>query len=172
MNEMVKIIIVNEKDVVIGSKERGKVTSNDIYRVSALWLTDSAGRILLAQRGLKKSHDPGKWGPAVAGTLEEGETYESNIRKETLEELGIEGIKLMPVDKVNSTSKERKHKYFAQWFIGITDKKEEEFKIQKSEVEQVKWFTPKLLRKKVKENPENYLEIVQKWANDEALFLK
>ena len=31
-------------------------------------------------RSFTKSHDPGKWGPAVAGTVEEGETY--NFLKE------------------------------------------------------------------------------------------
>jgi isopentenyldiphosphate isomerase len=73
-----KIIIVNEKDKEIGLKERGTLKTEDIYRVTALWITNSKDEILLAKRALTKSNDPGKWGPAVAGTVDEGETYEEN----------------------------------------------------------------------------------------------
>jgi len=36
-----KIINVNEKDEIIGYKERGALESLDIYRVSALWIENS-----------------------------------------------------------------------------------------------------------------------------------
>ncbi len=45
-----QIPIVNEEDQLIGYKDRAAVQSNDIYRVSAVWITDSKGDILLAQR--------------------------------------------------------------------------------------------------------------------------
>lgn len=66
-----KIIIVNENDEIIGHKARGTLEQLDIYRVSALWIKNSQGDILLAQRKFTKKHDPGKWGPAVAGTNDE-----------------------------------------------------------------------------------------------------
>ena len=90
-----KIIIVDEDDNIIGSKERNSIVSGDIYRVSALLIENSKGEILLAQRALTKKHDPGKWGPPVAGTVEEGETYESNIVKEAEEELGLKNIQII-----------------------------------------------------------------------------
>ncbi len=84
-----QIPIVNEQDEIIGYKDRKDRNLVDITRVSALWITNEDGEILLAQRGLNKTHSPGLWGPAVAGTVEEGETYESNIIKEAEEEIGL-----------------------------------------------------------------------------------
>lgn len=87
-----KIVVVNENDEVVGAKKRGTIATDDIYRVSALWITNSNGDVLLAQRALTKKNDPGKWGPAVAGTVEEGETYLGNITKETEEEIGLKDV--------------------------------------------------------------------------------
>jgi isopentenyldiphosphate isomerase len=115
-----RIIIVNDQDQIIGYKERGTIAQEDIYRVSALWVTNSHGDILLAQRAFTKSHDPGKWGPAVAGTLDEGETYERNIIKETEEEIGLKNIVPILGPKVRERGK---HNYFDQWYTLITDKK-------------------------------------------------
>ena len=77
MKEKPKIILVNENDEIIGYKERGTLDKEDIYRVSALWIQNSKGEILLAQRSFNKNNNPRKWGPAVAGTNDEGESYES-----------------------------------------------------------------------------------------------
>ena len=61
-----KIVIVNENDEIIGSKERGTLNQSDIYRVSALWIQNSKGEILLAQRSFNKKrvleiHKAKKW---------------------------------------------------------------------------------------------------------------
>src|SRR3989344_8863957 len=88
-----KIVIVDENDKVVCEKDKEMVRGADIYRVSALWITNSRDEILLARRALTKSHHPRKWGPAVAGTVDEGETYEENIIKEAEEELGLKNIK-------------------------------------------------------------------------------
>jgi isopentenyl-diphosphate delta-isomerase len=70
-----KIIIVDDEDNIIGIKEREEVDKKNLrYRCSALWVKNSKGEILLAKRALTKKHSPGKWGPAVAGTLAENET--------------------------------------------------------------------------------------------------
>lgn len=82
--------IVNEKDEVIGAKLREACGPDDITRVSGLFLYTSTREILIAKRSLEKKHDPGKWSLAVAGTVEVGETYLSNILKETKEEIGLE----------------------------------------------------------------------------------
>jgi len=49
-----KIVIVNRKDEIMGYKERGTLNQPDIYRVSVLWIQNSKGEILLAQRALNK----------------------------------------------------------------------------------------------------------------------
>lgn len=150
-----KIPIVDENDDIIEYRERDNRDLNAIYRVSYLWITDTNGKILLARRAFSKSHDPGKWGPAVAGTVEEGETYEENIIKEAEEEIGLKNIKLITGIKKR---KKAKWNYFTQEFlltlpIGFND-----FKIQKDEVAEIKWFSEKELRKELKENPDDFLK--------------
>src|SRR3989338_1951374 len=114
-----KIIIVNDEDEGVGVKDRETLDySKDIYRVSALCIANSHGQSLLAKRAYTKKHNPGKWGPAAAGTVEEGESYESNITKEAREELGIEQASLLKKKKLK---RDGKHHYLTQWFTCILD---------------------------------------------------
>ena len=156
-----KIIIVNENDKIIDFVERD-TKEGGIYRVSALWITNSRGEILLAKRVMTKSHEPGKWGPAVAGTNEEGETYESNILKEAEEELGLCGIKLKKFKKVRVS---HKYHFFCQWFTLKMDKSAEEFKLQKTEVDKVKWWTKEELSEKISEHPEEFTTSMPSYVN-------
>ena len=154
-----KILIVNEQDEVIGAKERGTLIDDvDIYRVAALWIQNSKGDMLLAQRAFTKKNDPGKWGPAVAGTVEEGETYESNILKEAEEEIGLTNAKLEISEKRLRLGK---HKHFTQWFFAIVDKDISEFTKQDEEVEQIKWFSKEELQKELANNPDQFLGAVK-----------
>lgn len=150
-----RIVIVDENDEIITHKKRGTLVKSDIYRVSALWVKNSNGDILLAQRKFTKSHDLGKWGPAVAGTIDEGETYEQNIIKEAEEEIGLKNIKPVLGPKVRMTDE---YNYFDQWYTLTADKPADEFVIQEDEVEQVKWFKRADLEKELHENPEKYLK--------------
>ena len=150
-----RIPIVDENDSVIGFRDRNDRDVNAIYRVSSLWITNSKGEILLARRAWTKSHDPGKWGPAVAGTVEEGETYESNIIKEAEEELGLKNIKAILGEKHR---KKTKWNYFSQQFNLVLDKDISEFKVNKDEVAEIKWFTIEELKKELKDHPDNFLK--------------
>jgi len=134
---MEKIIIVNEKDEIINCKARDTLTDDDIYRVSALWIENDKAQVLLAKRAFNKKKDPGMWGPAVAGTVDKGETYESNIIKEANEELGLQNIKLNkgPKDRIK-----RPHNHFTQLFLLKLNKPLEYFKINKEEVAEIRWF--------------------------------
>jgi len=149
------IIIVDENDKIIGYKERETLNQSDIYRVSALWIQNSKGDILLAQRKLNKKNDPGKWGPAVAGTNDKGDSYKSNIVKEAEEEIGLKNHHFQEFDKIRYSGK---HNYFCQWFKLVIDKKLDEFIIQENEVEQIKWFKKDELLKELKNNPDNFLK--------------
>lgn len=162
-----KFTIVDENDNVIGQKERAEIKQEDIYRVAALWITDSKGDILLAQRALSKNHDPGKWGPAVAGTVEEGETYRANIIKETGEEIGLYDISPTEGPKIRV---EGKYNYFDQWFLLKMDLDVSILTIQKEEVAAIKWFSPQELKDGLKKTPEQFLKgmsrCVEMFVND------
>jgi isopentenyl-diphosphate delta-isomerase len=149
-----KFTIVDENDNIIGQKERADIKQEDIYRVAALWITNSKGDILLAKRALSKKHDPGKWGPAVAGTVEEGETYRANIVKETDEEIGLHNISPVEGPKIRVKGE---YNYFDQWFLLKTDLDISSFTVQKEEVAEIKWFSPKELKEQLKKSPGQFL---------------
>ncbi len=133
-------IIVDKNDNVIGLKKRNEITREDIYRVSVLWITNSKDQVLIAQRELNKSHNPGLWEPTVAGTVDEGESYEENVLKETWEEIGLrltsKDIKTGPKLFLD---KDPKWRFFCQIFLYKSDKTISEFVIQKDEVKDLRW---------------------------------
>jgi len=154
------IIIVDENDEIIGYKNRGTLDKRDVYRVSALWITNLDGQILLARRHHTKSHHPRKWGPAVAGTVDKGETYEENIIKEAEEELGLKNIK----PKIGPKTKtDNEYYHFTQWFTLNVNSDITQLKIQEDEIEEVKWFSPQELKKQLQENPDEFLPTMRKY---------
>lgn len=161
MSKKPKIIIVNEQDEIIGYKDRELIDPKDIYRASGLWIKNSKGEILLAQRALTKSHHPGRWGAAAAGTVEEGEDYYSNIVKEAKEELGIENVSFKELIKLR---RQTQWNYFVQLYLAVIDKDIGEFKIQKEEVEQIKWFKKDDLLKEIESNPDLFLVSTKGYA--------
>jgi isopentenyl-diphosphate delta-isomerase len=154
------IIILDEQDNIIGYKDyEAGLELNDVNRVSTLWITNSKDEVLLARRAYNKSHDPGKWGTAVAGTVEKDETFESNIIKEASEELGLTGIKFEVGSKLYRVT--NKYNYFVQRYFLKIDKPINEFKIQKDEVAEVKWFSKEDLKRELTENPNEFLDSIK-----------
>lgn len=148
-------ILVDENDDIIWHKERKKLEHpKDIYRVSALRLENSKWEILLQQRAFSKKNQPWVRGPAVAWTNEKWETYESNIIKESQEEIWLEltDYKIWPKQFVENKDR----RYFRQWFLAKTDKKISEFRIQKEEVEAIQWISKEKLLNWNKAKPEEF----------------
>jgi isopentenyldiphosphate isomerase len=146
-------IVVDENDNVKEIKERSDVTIKDIYRVSALWLTNTSNQVLLARRAYTKKNDPGMWGPAVAGTIEKGETYESNILKEAEEELKLKNLTLKKGPKIRTI---KPHNHFTQWFFSEI-KNNQKIVINKKEIVEIKWFNKKELLDLINKNPKDFI---------------
>ncbi|MDP2933271.1 MAG: NUDIX domain-containing protein [bacterium] len=151
-----RLIVVNEQDEIIGYKKRDDKNQKDITRVAGLWIFNTKGEVLIAQRTFGKIHDPGKWGPAVAGTVEEGETYISNIIKEAKEELGIT-LKEERLVIGSHEFRETSHKYFRQSYSAKLDLPIEDFKIQKEEVISIRWIAIEDLSTWIKERPQDFI---------------
>lgn len=155
MSEKPPIYLVDGNDAIIGQSLSREVDSEkDIYRVSAVWVFNSLGQVLLAQRKFTKKKDPGLWGPSVAGTVEVGETYEENAVKETEEELGVKDAKLTLLRKVRVTEP---YNYFSQIYKTVVDWDIDQFTLQEDEVEQIAWMTVEGLEQDLRENPQKYL---------------
>lgn len=156
---MVLIPVVDENDEIIGYKQREDLTPLDIYRVTALWLTNSLNQVLLARRAYTKTSSPGKWGPAAAGTVEKGENYKDNITKEMAEEIGL--IDIQPVQTIKELMQgTRGYIFFCQWYCLQLDREIERFKLQASEVAEVRWFPRNELEWLVQENPLEFISSV------------
>ncbi len=158
-----KIIIVDRNDNIICAKFRDEVDYyNDIRCSSGIWVTNYNDEVLIARRALTKRIDPGKWGPAVQGSIGVDESYEENAYKEIKEELGIKNAVLV---KGNKQYVAYPMKYFSQWFLFKTDYKIENFKIPKNEVEEIKWINKNDLIKDIRLNPNNYVPCMDEIFN-------
>lgn len=146
--------IVDENDVVLGAKLDSTVDfTKDIYRTTALWLKNSKGEFLLAKRSPKKKNGGGQWGPSVAGTVENTETYLENIQKEVPEEIGVTGLEFTEGPKMYFHGA---RKYFAQFYFA-TCPDNTIFDLE-DEVESVKWVSKEWLKKDIYDNPESYVD--------------
>lgn len=114
----------------------------------------STGNVLMAQRAWTKRNNPGQWACAVAGTIEEGETYDSNIVKEIEEEIGLTCLSLTtgPKQFVDDGT----HKYFCQWYFASIDKDSAVLTPEEGAVEELRWLVPKELIADVSLNPDKY----------------
>lgn len=152
---IMKIQIVDEHDRPIGVRDRKEVDYKiDIYRVSALWLTNPNGQTLLAKRAAVKDKDPNKWGPAVAGTIDEGETYDTNVYKEAEEEIGLTGELFTKGPKILI---KYPRTYFCQWYFVTLDRDVDSFIMQEDEVAELAWIDTERLKEDLRNNPDRYV---------------
>ena len=158
---MSKIVIVDDNDKIIGHKVSDERTPDDTYRASLLWIKNTKGESLITLRSRSMKIYPGKWAAAVAGTVDEGETYYENIIKETQEELGLSDIK--PIEGPTGRYKVE-YNFFYRWYLLEIDKNIEDFNIDKEEVEEIRWITKDQLIKEIKENPNDFVPTMDEWA--------
>jgi isopentenyl-diphosphate Delta-isomerase len=149
-----KYVIVNDQDEVIGYKTKVEIGSQDIHRASAVWVTNSQGDILLGKRAKNKRWDPDKWGMAVSGTLEEGESYYSNAVKELEEELGLKKVKLKEGPKGRASKSD--NNYFYQIYLLTFDGNINDLEFDREEIQELRWFSKVDLMKKIKNNPDDF----------------
>ena len=154
---------VNDQDEVLGWITPEQRADHHIYRVSALWLTNSQGDILIAQRNPNMNNSGGLWGPAAAGTVEAGESYHDNIVKEAAEEIGLTGIEFTPGPKVFIGKDEPGRTYFCKWFFATCDWPVEQFVLEPEEVSAIRLLSPAKLKSDIKDHPEYYLQGAHRW---------
>lgn len=150
---MHRVILVDKEDNILGYKDREELQDTDLHRIAALWVEDEEGNVLIAQRSAQKKIHPNLWGPAASGTIEEDETYESNIVKEAEEEIGLTGLTLIPITKMLLHNNQRMCQLYKTI---IPHKPTEEFIIQEDEVAGVRWMSKEALAKGIRENSAIY----------------
>ncbi len=155
-----RVPIVNEDDNIIGYGERGQNKAGAIYRIVALWITNSKGEILLQQRSANKKHYANKWS-FTSGSVEGDDSYEVTMEREMKEELGVSiPFSLGPkgiIDWDDGFSA------FVQYFFAKADIDIKDLKLQEEEVAAVRWITKEDLLKELEEHPEHFTSKPEKW---------
>lgn len=127
------------------------------HKVVGIIIYDFNNNILMQQRSLKEISDSGKWDISAAGHVNSGETEIEAIRRELLEEINLNleenQIKFFMSYKKEVSNKVVNKKHLEDIYIAQIDSKTiDSFKVQKEEVEQVKWISINELKKLIEKN--------------------
>ncbi len=141
--------VVDEKDNVIGKATRDEChTKGLVHRAIHVIILNSKGEILLQKRSMKKDLYPGWWIDGVSGHVDSGETYEETVKREMMEEIGV-NVKVEELFKIKKSWRGmgKIDKEFIKVYLGESDGP---FKFHKDEVESLTFFKPKEVIKMAK----------------------
>ena len=132
------VVVVNEKDEVIGVIPRAEAHKNGIpHRIAVVYVKNLKGEILVQVRMT------GRLDHSSAGHVDPGEEYIDTAKRELREELGMENVEINLVghgvseENVSGVDGHRIHVMQIFSCIG------EPGKLQKEEVRDVYWANPK-----------------------------
>ncbi len=151
-----RIILVNEKDEVIGDEEKLKAhLAGLLHRCISIFIFNSKGEMLLQKRAKSKYHSGGLWTNAVCGHQNPGEENDPAAHRCLKEEMGFDcSMKEIFTFTYQADLDHgiREHE-FDHVFLGVFDG---EVKPNPEEAEDFKWVSAEWLREDVKKNPDNY----------------
>jgi isopentenyl-diphosphate Delta-isomerase len=129
-------------------KERRLVHKDgDWHRTSQVWVMNQKREILCNLRSKEKDLFAGYWDLSVGGHVEASKTYEETALRELKEEIGIDAtldeIRFLSDEKVEGIYKEKNltDREHARLFLYISDVKIESLKVQREEIEEIKYFS-------------------------------
>lgn len=102
---------------------------------------DGTGRILMHKRSQKCRDEQGRW-DAGAGAMEFGETFEETIRREVMEEYGVEPLKIEYITTKNVLREHNGQK--THWIKNLHLVQVDPAKVRNGEpekMEEIGWFT-------------------------------
>lgn len=123
------------------SLDRKEFENNNLwYHIAASWIMNEEGKVLLQQRAFTKKKNPGIWS-GTGGFVETGEKNEDAIKREVYEEIGLKvsDNKIKYIETIKAPNPDGR--YYVILYIIFTNYKEDDFVIQKSEVNKVKYYT-------------------------------
>lgn len=150
------------------------------HRTSHVWIVRNVNnkiQILLQKRCDTKDSFPGCYDISSAGHIPAGDDYEVSALRELDEELGLKvkeeqlidcGIYHLDVDTV-FYGEEFHDRQYSKVFLLWIDLEENQFVVQKEEIDSVKWFDFQECKKAVKENNIKHcidlkeLELIEKY---------
>ncbi|CAD7796470.1 Isopentenyl-diphosphate Delta-isomerase [Chryseobacterium aquaeductus] len=152
------VVLVNSKDDVLGLMEKQQAHINGLlHRAFSVFLFNDKGEMLLQKRASAKYHSPNQWTNAVCSHPRNGETYIDGAKRRLKEELGIE------------TALSEKFNFIYKADVGcglweheldyvFTGKYNEDFHLNKNEVEEVRYISMQNLDQEIAQHPEQFTE--------------
>ena len=152
----------------------GKIATRKECHEEGLWhrgvygfIIDKNGNILLQKRSSNKKLWPNRWDVTVGGHVDAGEFGKQTLIRECKEELGINvqdnEIKYL----IGSTSVYKKNniinKHYDECYLIMKDIDISKLKLQKEEVEDVKYFSKEELLERIKNNYDGLTEKTGSW---------
>jgi isopentenyl-diphosphate delta-isomerase len=130
------------------------------HRATHIWIYNSKGEILLQLRSKEKSLYPDAWDISVAGHISAGEDPLTSALREIKEEIGLnvksEDLELFKVRKVMIVYNKLKNNEFNYVYFLKFDGDIKKLKLQKGEVQEIRFFTPKELENEIIKKPDKY----------------
>lgn len=146
----------DENHNFLGIEKRSVVDKKHFwYDIVALWVIDKNNKkVLLQKRSKFKRFDPGVWS-TVAGHVKSDESYIQAIFNEAKEEIGIDlkNFELRPL--MPFTRNDCKNSFFSYYYI-VANIPLTQFKLQKEELDDVKYFDYETLKAEVKKGNKNF----------------
>jgi len=168
---MTQVVLVDEKDKVVGLKEKFAAHRNPVplhRAISIVIYNRNKSQILITKRSAKKPTWPLYWSNAVCSHPHPGETYAKAAKRRLVEELGIK-ISLKELGrfvyqaKLNKTWGE--HEYDAV-FVGTY---EGTLHPNPKEIVGFEWLTINQLKKELAKNPGKFTPWLKLIFNGHAL---
>lgn len=116
-------------------------------RTTNIFILNKEGQILCQKRSMNKERFPGVWTTHFGGHVTDGESFRINAVKEVEEELGLQ----IPMFQMIPwrTSCKPNSLIWTRDFITVYDGSLESLVIQKSEVDEIAWFSAQEILKRI-----------------------
>ncbi len=152
------VVLVDPEDKVLGLMEKQQAHMKClVHRAFSVFLFNSKGEMLLQKRASGKYHSPLKWTNAVCSHPKNGETYLDGAKRRVKEELGIDveiSEKFSFIYKADVGNGLWEHE-LDHVFVGTF---EDDFNLNKDEVEEVRYISMADLEKEMIQQPEDFTE--------------
>lgn len=157
-DKITNVVLVDEKDNVLGYKEKLAAHKNPVplHRAISVVIFDKTGKKMLLQRRTKEKFTwPLYWTNTTCTNVPKGETYDQAAHRRLKEEMGFDtGLK----DRFNFIYKAKYDSTFGEHeldhvFVGSYSGP---IQADPKEADDFKWITIEELKKDIKENPGLY----------------
>jgi len=105
-------------------------------------------KILITQRSFERPHAPGEW-EILTGRVDQGESFEEALKREVMEEVGLEVEVLQPFNTFHFFRGPEKAEHLGVSFV--CSYKSGDVKLDKTEQIDFKWATPEEALKLIKD---------------------